>query len=601
MSATAQNRLMRRARRSLGAGRLDDALKTWRALLLTDPESLPAHVGLGTVLRRMGRIAESEAVLRTGLERHPHAPALMAALAETLGAWEATEEAVAMAEQAAKLASTRPEVMLVLARLRFARGEDARGRAALEAALESGPRHVPTLIALGQRLRLDGEGARALTLLERAVKLAPKDPGVLVQRALALLSIGRLNEGFRAYEARWKTPEMLALGGLQGLDPGIPPWDGSPLAGKKLLVRAEQGLSETIQFCRLVREIEGGRTVLEVAPELVPLIRASRIADEVVAKSWDPKAPPPDADVWVPLLSLPDLLAIDQDAIAGDVPYLRADPSLLAPWRNRLGGGVKIGIAWRGGEPMFEGRRRSIPLAAFAPLAALPGVRLISLQKGEGRQDIDAVPFGVEDPTDEMDEGEGAFLDTAAVMDSLALIVTADTAIAHLAGALERPVWCVLPPGGDWRFGWEGRDSPWYPSMTCFRQRARGGWDSVFADIARRIEAMREGRDPDALDPLQEETSTASGSRIENTTRVEPDAADHGVPPKPGPAPPTPVDPPAPTGPGEEAFNSTDPGGAEPDQPVRAIRREQADNARAEDGSDNDTTPSTGPDGSVIV
>jgi len=155
--------------------------------------------------------------------------------------------------------------------------------------------------------------------------------------------------------------------------------------------------------------------------------------------------------------------------------------------------GPKIGIAWHGGEPLFENRRRSIPLAAFEPLSRIEGVHLVSLQKGEGRREVDTVPFPIHDPSEEMDEGEGAFLDTAVVMQECALIVTADTAIAHLAGALARPVWTVLPEGGDWRLGWHPSDSPWYPTMECLRRPPGGRWEDVFEHIARRLAALKSG------------------------------------------------------------------------------------------------------------
>lgn len=600
-------RLSKRAARSQSAGRLDDALKAWRAVLLADPDNLQALGGLGKVLRLMGRIAESEAVLRTGLERHPAAAALYGALAQTLAAWEATDEAVEAAERAVSLAPKSAAALTVLARLRLERGEDSRARAAFEDALDADPRHLPTLTGLGRMLRQTGDAERAVVLLERAAKIAPNNAEVGIQRALALLSTGKLGAGFRALECRWQCAEMKDLGGLDAMDPGYLPWDGSALGDRTLLVRSEQGLSECLQFCRLLALVEGGRVILEAPPELVPLLRASRVADEVVGRDHRPDAPPPPADLWVPMMSLPDLLSVAADTIPADIPYLRADPSLLSPWRNRLGAGIKIGIAWRGGAPLFENRDRHVPLAAFAPLAALPGVRLISLQKGEGRRDIDEVPFPIEDPTDEMDEGEGAFLDTAAVMESMALIVTADTAIAHLAGGLGRPVWCVLPEGGDWRFGWEKRNCPWYPTMDCFRRPIRGGYEALFSELATRLTAMRAGIDPDAQ---SNETRAAPRPGDEPPSAgVEPagiaDTLRPGPPTEPavgsGPEPPghdVPV-PPSTFVPDSDAAASAIP--PEKPAPRKPAAGEPPDERPSEGAENQGLGPKSTPDGSVIV
>lgn len=472
--------------------RLADAVVAFRAVLLAQPDYRPALHGLGVALRKLGRVAEAEAVLRTGLERHPGAAELHLAMAETLADWDRLADALDEADRAAATAPRDPAPLTLLAELRLRRGEPELARMALETAAAAPGGNGAALTLLGRMQRQDGHPDLAIETLNRAVAAASpgERPMAEVQRALALLSVGRLAEGFRAYDWRWKT------GLLPPLNPGFPPWTGDPLKGRVLLVRSEQGMSECLQFFRLAGLIEGGRVVVEAPPALVPLLRASHRVSEVIAQG----DPLPEADCWAPMLSLPRLMKIDADSVPDEVPYLRADPSLYAPWRERLGPGPKIGIAWHGGEPLFDGRRRAVPLEAFAPLARVPGTRLISLQKGEGRQEVDAVPFPVYDPTDEMDEGTAAFIDTAVVIQECALVVTADTAIAHLAGALGRPCWTVLPEGGDWRFGWHASESAWYPTMECLRRPVGGEWRDVFEHIARRLLALRDGRvDPDSL------------------------------------------------------------------------------------------------------
>jgi tetratricopeptide (TPR) repeat protein len=481
--------------------RLEDAVLGFRAALIAQPDYRPALYGLAEALRRLGRIAEAEAVLRTGLERHPDAPELHLTLAETLSDWGRTDDAMTAAQTAAAYAPDDAGPATLIGRIAETMGQPDRAAGAYERALAAGAGDsMPARIALARLRRAAGDPEGALALLDGAAQACRTERErafAETQRALALLAAGRLREGFRAYDARWKT------GLLPPLDPGLPPWTGDPPAGRHLLIRAEQGLSECLQFFRLAGLLEDGwgagengsaaRVTVEAPAPLVPLLRASHRVSAVVAEG----DPLPAADCWAPLLSLPRLMGIGAETVPDRVPYLRADPSRLAPWRARLGEGLKIAIAWRGGEPLFDHRSRAVPLGAFAPLAALPGVTLVSVQKGPGRDEIRSAPFPVLDLTDEIDEGmgegEGAFTDTAAILSVCALTVCADTAIAHLAGALARPCWTVLPEGGDWRFGWHAAESAWYPTLECIRRPPGGRWEDAMAHIARRLTALRDG------------------------------------------------------------------------------------------------------------
>lgn len=493
--------VLRQAEALLRVGEPDRAVAVYRTALLADPDRREALHGLARGLRALSRAAEADAVLRAALERHPTAPELHATRARLLADWGRLDDAATAAEQAAGLSRGDPGTAALLAGLLDRQGDSGRALAVLSSLdMEGEGRADPTALTLLSRLRRQsGDPEGALSAAEKAVALAakPRDTAhAHVNRAMALLALGRVKEGFRAYDRRWGT------GLLPNLDPGLPPWTGDALGGRTLLVRCEQGMSECLQFFRLVDGIRGGRVIVEAPPELTPLLRASHLASDVIGQD----APLPDADCWAPLLSIPRLMKIDAETIPDDVPYLRSDPSLYAEWRERLGPGPKIGIAWHGGEPLFEGQKRAIPLSAFAPLATVPGIQLVSLQKGEGRREIDTVPFAVQDHSDWMDEGPGAFLDTAVIIQECALVVTAGTAIAHLAGALGRPCWTVLPEGGDWRFGWHPSESPWYPTMECLRRPPGEEWISVFEHIARRLDALRRGQveDPSTSDPLPE-------------------------------------------------------------------------------------------------
>jgi hypothetical protein len=225
----------------------------------------------------------------------------------------------------------------------------------------------------------------------------------------------------------------------------------------------------------------------------VPLLHSCRGIDQLVPAG----AALPRFDVQAPLLSVPHLLHTTLETVPAGVPYLSADPQRVERWGQELSklDGFKIGIAWQGSRKYAGDKNRSIPLKHFAALARLPGVRLVSLQKGHGREQLAAVAqdWNVVDLADRVDESGAAFMDTAAVMQHLDLMVTSDTAIAHLAGALAVPVWLALPFARDWRWLLERADSPWYPTMRLFRQKRFGDWDEVFARIALAVQA-RQGR-----------------------------------------------------------------------------------------------------------
>jgi hypothetical protein len=196
--------------------------------------------------------------------------------------------------------------------------------------------------------------------------------------------------------------------------------------------------------------------------------------------------PPPSFDVHVPLLSLPGLLGTTPSSIPADVPYLRADPRLVRRWRKELKplAGFRVGIVWQGNASNKRDHLRSVALPLFEPLARVPGVRLVSLQKGPGSEQAAQAGFGVLDLSGRLDEESGPFMDTAAVLANLDLLVSVDTAVAHLAGALGVPAWLALPLAPDWRWLLGREDSPWYPSLRLFRQCRPGDWDDVFRRIA---------------------------------------------------------------------------------------------------------------------
>ncbi len=273
----------------------------------------------------------------------------------------------------------------------------------------------------------------------------------------------------------------------------IPRWTGEPLAGRSLLLFAEQGLGDTFHFIRYARMLKarGARIVLACQAALGRLLAAHPDLDELFILGSAEELP--RSDFYLPLLSAPGTFRTDASTIPREVPYLRADPELTDQWRQELASidGFKIGIAWQGSRDFPLDRWRSIPLAHFAPLASLPGVRLISLQKGFGSEQVATVDFPVQDLSDRLDEVAGPFMDTAAVIRGVDLVVSSDTAIAHLAGALGVSVWVALPFSPNWRWLLGRDDSPWYPTMRLFRQSTLDGWADVFERIAKAVQASR--------------------------------------------------------------------------------------------------------------
>jgi hypothetical protein len=259
------------------------------------------------------------------------------------------------------------------------------------------------------------------------------------------------------------------------------------LCGRSILLHSEQGLGDTIQFCRYATLLQqrGAHVVLSVQSQLYRLLRTIGPTIEIVAEG----AEGPATDYHCPLLSLPAAFGTTIDSIPASLPYLSAEPQRVMCWRQRLGAeGFKVGICWQGSTGKVD-VGRSFPLATLHPLSTIPGVRLISLQKHLGCEQLHTLPAAMQLEVlgDEFDPGPDAFLDTAAVMQSLDLIVTSDTVIAHLSGALARPTWVALKQVPDWRWLLERTDSPWYPTLRLFRQKHAGDWTGVGADLHRAL------------------------------------------------------------------------------------------------------------------
>jgi len=327
----------------------------------------------------------------------------------------------------------------------------------------------------------------AMAAYETAVKRDPKLPAAHLGRGWLNLLRGDWTAGFPDYEFRVEAGEPT----FEPLPQ--PRWDGAPLKDERLVLVTEQGLGDTIQFCRFAPLLaaRGFNVSILTRKAMAPLL--STLKGAAIETDHD-KVAQDDSVRWLPLLSVPGLLSVTPETVPAATPYLSAEPARVNAWHARLGPGFKIGINWASGhsdKPHFK--RRDIPLAAFGPLAALPDVQLVSLQKGAAAAQVGEVPFSHKIVTPDADPATDAdfFLDTAAIMMGLDLVVTCDTSVAHLAGALARPVFTALPLVADWRWMIGRDDTPWYPTMRLFRQDAGRQWEPVLARVAAAAQALR--------------------------------------------------------------------------------------------------------------
>jgi tetratricopeptide (TPR) repeat protein len=461
-------------------GRQEDALASYDEALLRSPDYADAFINRGLVLASLQRLDDALVSYDRALAINPDSPEAKTNRTSLLAQMGRREEALAgldeLVEQQPDNASAWNNRGLLLKAL----GELEPALADFDKAMALMPddpgvqsNRATTLEALG---RFD----EALAACDRAVALDIASDGAKFNKGYLLLLLGRFAEGLPLYERRTGAAAM------PGLDPAKA-WKGPSqnVAGKTVLIHSEQGLGDVIMFGRYLIALAalGARIVFSVRDPMARLLRGLPIAITFVPEHTQPAA----LDFHVPLASLPLLFGTTLETIPAPTPYLKAEPERTAQWRTRIGDhGFRIGVSWQGKIRGINDPFRSFPLAAMAPLAALPGVRLISLQIGEGSEQLDNLPAGmtVERLGADFDSGFDAFIDSAAVIEACDLVISCDTSIAHLAGALDRPVWTALKSVPEWRWLLERSDSPWYPSMTLYRQPRFNDWDSVFAVMA---------------------------------------------------------------------------------------------------------------------
>jgi tetratricopeptide (TPR) repeat protein len=435
------------ARALYQGGALLPAAELYRRALVLDPKKYEIYNDLGLVLTDLGNFAAALEVFRRSLLNNPRSAKTIAGLGRL---FERKGDLISAAE-------------------------------AYRDAIKLDPKMPAAYVDLGFVLYGLGELAEAADCFARLRALQPDSAEATVNLGLIHLLQGDLTVGWAEYESRWK----VGVGDERKLLQRR--WKGEQLGGERILLYAEQGLGDTMQFVRYVLLVaeRGGEVVLEVQPALHDLLARTEGAARVIRRGETL----PELTWQCPLMSLPLVLGTELDTIPARVPYIVADAMRVEAWRERLQGTTRrIGLAWAGNPGHPRDRLRSIPLEQFVPLLGVAGIAFYSLQFGSGAEQMKQLPpdMGLVDLGDELKD----FANAAAIVANLDLVISIDSAVAHLAGALGKPVWILLNKGCDWRWFLEREDSPWYPTARLFRQTTPGEWQ----EVVKRVEiALRQG------------------------------------------------------------------------------------------------------------
>jgi tetratricopeptide (TPR) repeat protein len=477
----------------LARDRIEEAEQCFRRALALTPGDVDARNNLGTVLRMKGELEEAEAEFRGALAADPDHVEANCGLADVLQTRGLLDEAESCCKRALAIRPDCADAFNNLGTIARAMGNDELARAHCNDALRIAPAHVGALNNLGAIEGSRGNWSRAEALYREALARAPAAATTRFNLASALLMNGRYGEGFDLYESRFE-----AFGRPYARSKRLnerlrarPRWGGEPVNGKRLLLWAEQGLGDTLMMLRYA-PLLGDRGLAEVVllcdGSLARLARLQSGVDRVLTS--DEEVEGIDFDVQCPMLSLPRAFRTTRATIPASFPYVCVPEPAVLPWRGRLAGaGMRIGLCWAGSPALRDDAKRSIPLERFAPLFDVRGARWISLQKG---------PAGAEWAPLRGDGGRhieecGDFLDTAALISALDLVISVDTAVAHLAGAMNKPVWLLNRCGSEWRWGHEALSTPWYPAMRIFNQRAPGDWSEAIGRVAQELVAEFRG------------------------------------------------------------------------------------------------------------
>ena len=458
-----------------------DSISAYEVAIKINSNDSRYHFSLAVALKQSGKLAQSLVAFDTALNLNPSHVDAYLYKAETLGemgllldALETLNCAKEFNINSAELEFERSNLLMQMYRI-----EDA--IESYERAIEINPEHAEAWNNKGVAHKELGQVSKAIESYNQAIAVKPEYADAYWNKSLASLLKGDFETGWQLYEWRWKSKDL----SKDSRSFTQPLWLGKePLFGKTVLLHSEQGLGDTLQFCRFATLVKGlgAKVVLEVPKSLIELLKTLDGVDHFVAKGESL----PEFDLHCPLMSLPLALNIRPETMSLKVPYVYAQDEKIKKWSAYIGSqGFKIAIAWQGRPDSKVDAGRSFPVELFEEISKIEGVRLISLQKNAGAEQLSTLPQGmkVEQLPEDFDANGDAFLDSAAVMNCVDLVISSDTALTHLAGAMGVKTWLPLKTVPDWRWLLEGQSGPWYPNHTLFRQKNRGVWTDVFEQM----------------------------------------------------------------------------------------------------------------------
>jgi tetratricopeptide (TPR) repeat protein len=460
------------------SGRFSEAASYYRQVLQLVPTHQECYNNLGAALADLGQLDQAMACYLRALQLRPNYAEAHFNLGNALRQLRFFTAAESSYRRAVELQPGRPGFHLNWAVCLAQLGRLDEAETVYRHALHLEPAYPEALTSLGLVLAEQSRFQDALACHTESLRLRPDYPEAHRNRSLILLLLGDFRQGWEDYEWRWRCADFQHVRALQSR------WDGSATPDKTVLLLSEQGLGDTFQFIRyaaLVKQ-KAARVIVATRRELIPLLRNCEGIDRLVPLDVEL----PDSDFQCPLMSLPHVLGTTPETIPARIPYLFPDPQRVAFWQDELRSlsGFRVGLCWQGSRGNEYYREHGFPLDGLGALVGLEGVHWISLQKGADSRQLATAPLPIIDITSRLDFDTEAFADTAAVMSLLDLVITFDTAVAHLAGALGKPVWIVLPHPPDWRWQLERQDSPWYPTARLFRQQRRGDWQVPLDEVA---------------------------------------------------------------------------------------------------------------------
>ncbi len=467
-------------------GRLEEAMQQYQIVIDLQPDHAAACNNLGCALRLLGRLEEAVRKIRQAIQFRPDYAEAYNNLGLTLQDQGEMDGALDCYQTALALQPDSADTLYNLGRALQHQGLLETAMDQYRQVIQIRPNFADAFYNWGCALDRLGRYPEAIEKHGQAVRIHPNYVEAHVNRAMLLLLIGDYPAAWKEYEWRRLRKDWQAANRVY---PTLPRWDGGDLPGGTILVQAEQGFGDTLQFARFLPMVKArcSRLILEAPPELASLLKTIPSVDEIAPQQMDHTT---KIDCAIHLMSLGGIFGVTLDSIPWTGPYLQIQTQRMTQFQNRIPvGGIRVGIAWSGNPAHPENKDRSCDLHHFEPLAAIPSVRLFSLQKGAAADRLQEKPAGME----VMDLGPMLhdFTDTAAAIMTLDLIISVDTALVHLAGALGRPVWTLRYHAPYWVWGLQGRHTPWYPSMRVFRQQQPGGWKELFQRLADELEAFR--------------------------------------------------------------------------------------------------------------